>query len=357
MKKVLIATKPDDLHAILVSIALETKGHQCVMWYTGDFPEQQSLSFRIGENKLRWKAKGKNFNIDHDAFDVIWLRRPVKRMALDKIHEDDKPFALKEAAQLFDTVWRVTNQESWWVNYHENARKSNCKLLQLKLAKEAGLTIPETLMSNDVSEICQFIKKYKKVIYKTFYPMYWQEQTSLRLAYTTPISEEDITQNLTAHLVPGIYQALLPKKFELRVTYFGSFHVCVKLDSQIHDRGKEDWRYIPAEQLSVVPYDLPEEIDAMCQTIMRQSGLQFGCIDLIVTPDNDYYFLEINEAGQFLWIEQANPDIKMLDIFSEFLINGKDCFDGHDKKMNKPQLSMQAMMSKAMKKMRDNCQH
>lgn len=53
---------------------------------------------------------------------------------------------------------------------------------------------------------------------------------------------------------------------------------------------------------------------------MARLGLLFGCIDLMVTPDDDYVFLEVNEMGQFLWIERANPDIRMLDTFCDFLI-------------------------------------
>ena len=54
---------------------------------------------------------------------------------------------------------------------------------------------------------------------------------------------------------------------------------------------------------------------------MRCMGLVFGALDLIVTPDEEYLFLEINEQGQFLWIEDYNPEFKMLDIFLHFLIN------------------------------------
>ncbi|MEV4245300.1 hypothetical protein AB0J63_18065 [Streptosporangium canum] len=34
-------------------------------------------------------------------------------------------------------------------------------------------------------------------------------------------------------------------------------------------------------------------------------GLTYGAIDLILTPDGRYVFLEINPNGQFLWIEDA----------------------------------------------------
>ncbi len=54
---------------------------------------------------------------------------------------------------------------------------------------------------------------------------------------------------------------------------------------------------------------------------MKKLGLVFGCFDFIVTPDNEYYFLEVNEQGQFLWIEEVNPDIKILDAFVNLLIS------------------------------------
>jgi hypothetical protein len=34
-------------------------------------------------------------------------------------------------------------------------------------------------------------------------------------------------------------------------------------------------------------------------------GLAFGCIDLIVTPEGEHIFLEVNEMGQFLWVRTS----------------------------------------------------
>jgi hypothetical protein len=37
---------------------------------------------------------------------------------------------------------------------------------------------------------------------------------------------------------------------------------------------------------------------------VAESGLVYGTIDLIVTPDNRYVFLELNSAGEYSWIEE-----------------------------------------------------
>jgi len=54
---------------------------------------------------------------------------------------------------------------------------------------------------------------------------------------------------------------------------------------------------------------------------MQQMSVVFGCFDFIVTPDDEIVFLELNEQGQFLWVEQIVPELCYLDVFAEFIIN------------------------------------
>jgi len=50
-------------------------------------------------------------------------------------------------------------------------------------------------------------------------------------------------------------------------------------------------------------------------------GLAFGCIDLIVTPEGEHIFLEVNEMGKFLWVEQDEPRSELLRCFATLLLN------------------------------------
>jgi glutathione synthase/RimK-type ligase-like ATP-grasp enzyme len=49
---------------------------------------------------------------------------------------------------------------------------------------------------------------------------------------------------------------------------------------------------------------LPDDVTEMLHALMRQLGLVYGAIDLRLTADGRYIFLEINPAGQFLYVEQ-----------------------------------------------------
>lgn len=319
---ILIATTPDDSHAINVKLALERKGCNPLLWYMADFPMQQRHSFAIEDKDIFWEAIGTDFVVNNDKFDVVWYRRPKKPTLSKSIHEDDSENSEKENAMLYHTFWEVIATDATWINPVKSARAANSKLLQLRNACKCGLKIPPTLISNDPAKIYRFIDTYGEgnVIYKTLHPLYWVKDNALRLTYTNKIKSSDLPSSEILQSTAGIYQKVIDKSYELRVTYFGNQAIAVKINSQSHKRGFMDWRSVPIDELPIEEYILPEDIDIKCRNLLSSLGLIFGCFDFIVTKDNEYIFLEVNESGQFLWIEALNPDIKMLDVFTDFMM-------------------------------------
>ncbi len=132
--------------------------------------------------------------------------------------------------------------------------------------------------------------------------------------------EDDLLQ-----AVPGIYQELVPKAYELRIVMMGEHAFCAKINSQETSGGKEDWRRA-YDELTMEPGEIPEKLRKQYVSLMERLGIVFGCIDVIVTPGGRHVFLEINQAGQFLFIEEYSG-IPLLDAFSEFLLQGRTDFD------------------------------
>jgi len=52
--------------------------------------------------------------------------------------------------------------------------------------------------------------------------------------------------------------------------------------------------------------ELPDEVQALLHALMARLGLVYGAIDMRLTPDDRYVFLEINPAGQWLFVEQES---------------------------------------------------
>ena len=41
-----------------------------------------------------------------------------------------------------------------------------------------------------------------------------------------------------------------------------------------------------------------------CVRLVQHYGLRYGAIDMVLTPDGRYVFLELNPNGQYLWLER-----------------------------------------------------
>jgi glutathione synthase/RimK-type ligase-like ATP-grasp enzyme len=329
MKNILIPTKPDDQHAHFVRLALESKGHRGTLWYTADFPELQSHSFEFDQEDICWRSKGVEFEVNNgNEFDAVWWRRPRRPVVPDYVHPEDIENANYENMEMYKTFWHIIAPEAFWVNPAWAAKECSCKLLQLKIAKGLGFNIPTTLISNDPVDIKNFIKKngFANTIFKPLFPVAWFGKDEMRLTYTKEISLNMLPGDKHLQTTAGIFQQKIKKSFELRINIFGNTCIAAKLASQQHPEGIEDWRRIPPHKLVIEEFKLPEDILRKCKLFMRKFGIVFGCFDFIVTPDGEYYFLEINEQGQFLWIEDTNPEIKLLDAFTDFLIGGCDNF-------------------------------
>jgi hypothetical protein len=76
-----------------------------------------------------------------------------------------------------------------------------------------------------------------------------------------------------------------------------------RIDSQITKQTHVDWRrYDDSTPYSI--YVTDEALNNSLFGMMRDYGIRFAAFDLVVTPNGERVFLEINPAGQFLWIEE-----------------------------------------------------
>ena len=329
--KFLIPTEPDDTHAILTKIALENMGHDVRFIFIAD---QLKNSILIDNDTYQWRSTDRYDSIVDNDYDVVWWRRARKPyLPKDITHPSDYKFVARENALFYESLTNNMAPNARWINPKEASVRANSKILQLKIAAECGITIPTTLCSNDPQDIRYFLLKHEAdgVIYKPLCTNFWFEEQRTRISYTSRISFLELPSNKLLQVSPGIFQKEIKKKYELRITCFGDYLVAAKLNSQVHKEGKIDWRAIPGQEMSIEPYILPSSLEHKIRKFMHKMGLVFGSIDLIVSEDHDYIFLEVNEQGQFLWIEDFNPDFKMLDIFVHFLVSQSRLFKWDEK--------------------------
>ena len=110
-------------------------------------------------------------------------------------------------------------------------------------------------------------------------------------------------------------------KVELRITVVGKNVFAAEIHSQQKEATRHDWRR-DALALEHRNHPLPDDIKLKCIQLAKTFGLEFGAIDMILTPDGRYVFLEINPNGQWAWIEETTG-LPISEALIELLCQGK----------------------------------
>ena len=70
--------------------------------------------------------------------------------------------------------------------------------------------------------------------------------------------------------------------------------------SQNDEQTKIDFRnYNESNPNRVLPFNMPKTEEAKFRKLMKALNLNSGSLDIIVTKDGEYVFLEVNPVGQF----------------------------------------------------------
>jgi glutathione synthase/RimK-type ligase-like ATP-grasp enzyme len=330
--RTLIVADPWDIHARAVAWGLEQAGEESPVLYTHDFPQKSAISIHLDSGQTRsGNAVAVEFSCARhyrptalEDADAVWLRRWYQPIASPDLHPADSKFSQTESGEFMRaTMHMLDERERFWVNPLQAKLRADRKPVQLSNARDVGLRIPRTLFSNDPEQIRSFFKgNGGRAIYKPLTAACWISEEKSHATFTSVLSEDLLRHDASLANAPGIYQEFLDKDFELRVTVIGRSVFAARLDSQKDGYYLTDWRANQLDsEIQCDMFELPADIEHKCMALMDRLGLVFGCIDIVVTPRGEYVFLEVNEMGQFIWIEDMNPEMPLLDCFVKFLIS------------------------------------
>lgn len=301
--KVLILSSPEDAHANAVASKLdELKVHYDYFRFES-FLQESAISFKLGLKQPACALERSTGRLDFYSYLSIWHRRPGQI----KVGEFIEPWIGKmieqESRSALDGMLRSIS--CIWVNFPPNDHACLQKLWQLQVAQEVGLSIPETLVTNNETLVRQFFDQCDgQVVYKMI-----SETTSFLIPpyespsgiSTLPLRAEDLPFLKQVIHAPHLFQRSIKKSFELRATVVGKKIFCLKIDSQ-SGSGKIDWRHDYTVEME--SFDLPDDVSIRCLDLMKRLGLNYGAIDMIHSEAGDYIFIEINCAGQYLFAEE-----------------------------------------------------
>jgi glutathione synthase/RimK-type ligase-like ATP-grasp enzyme len=200
-------------------------------------------------------------------------------------------------------VGSIIGRQTRWMSHPAAIWEAEYKPFQLDLAAASGFKIPPTIITNSPTRIREAFREFGSMIVKSTKAGHLIRNGVDHAIYTSRVLEEHIDQLESARWSPAIYQALIPKLFDVRVTIVGSQCFAAAIDSQSDPAAMVDWRQTENPQLPHERLRLPDRLTCQLQQLMRSLRLTFAAIDLIQTPSGDYVFLEVNPSGQWLWLD------------------------------------------------------
>jgi glutathione synthase/RimK-type ligase-like ATP-grasp enzyme len=197
--------------------------------------------------------------------------------------------------------------DAHWLNHPQANRLARHKPLQLALAVREGLLVPETQITDDADEIRELYRAWggRMVAKLAGGQLTATERDAQYAVYTTVIEEPDLAETAALSACPAIYQRLVEKDFDLRVTVVGERIFACRIDVPSSARASVDWRAADREAVSISEYEVDQDLAERCVALVRRLGLDFAGLDFIVTPTGEAIFLELNAAGRWLWVQEA----------------------------------------------------
>lgn len=330
--RILIVTDSSDLHADEVSAILASRGHPSFRINLDAFPRDYQICQQWHPPRLQHEIRHLPSGDCLDLNDVgaVWTRKAAEFSFISEdLGVQELAYAKLEAEHaLFGLLY---NLNCYWMSHPLALRSAMWKGEQLQRAMQMGFRVPASIVTNAPERVRSFQKQVAK-------PMIFKSMATAHLGAESVAQEDCVAPGLSTTLItddmledleavrelPCHFQEYIPKLYELRVTVIGEHVFAAKIHSQDDARTRIDSRDISAE----IPYEacqLPTEIRQRCLDFMASYGLQFSAFDLIVTPGQEYVFLENNPVGQFLYVEQLIPEFKMLETLANTLIEGAAC--------------------------------
>lgn len=295
-KVVIIIAKPSDIHAFSVATELWASFRsQALILDSAEYPNTWRVTMAYqGNSDLIWTVRGREWKVKNEQLAGVWWRRPYRHRIAPEIKERKvRRFCEDEARAVFQGWLHALGSRV--INPLAAEYAANRKPFQLLKAKEVGLRVPDTVITNDPQDARRFLEGLDRpAIFKVLTGPSWQ------IAETRRFTDEHFQYFENLRYAPVIFQELIEAQCDIRATVIDQTVFAVSVRPN-HPGAQLDWRLDLASEIQ--PHKLPPETEIALVDLLRSLGLRFGAIDIRLTPQNDYVFLEVNPSGQFLFCE------------------------------------------------------
>lgn len=298
--------------------AIHERGHEVVLFKQDKCLGGEYLSFAVEGGKLKYTVMidGKTYDVNEFP-SILYMNPLLPKELLTYEPVEHRQLIHRQFRAMREGLWLMF-RESRWINDPVATEIAENKIFQLNIASRF-FSIPDTLFTSNPEMVRAFYHDHNRTIVTKLIAT---SPIQDHVIYTNMVTEEHIQQIESVKMAPAVFQALVEKEYELRITVVGQKIFPAKILSQEDAETSIDWRRKPTGtdfKVGIEPTKLPNEVEKHIFRLMHHLHLQYGCIDMAVTPEGKYIFFEINPAGQWYFV-QLRTGMKIAEAIAELLL-------------------------------------
>lgn len=308
----ILLTQSRDPTADYIQVAFQRKQQTISRINLDDF-DVPKFSINPLQRDKGWIEDINGTKIKVQEIKAIIIRRP----AIPNIYKDETKNRFLGREILFGLRAFLETTSAVWMNHPDSNSIASSKSRNLRLASALGLKVPKTLISSDPVEISTWLTKHKKSVIKAISYGLLEYENSAEMAFTQRVP---IYFNVNDNILPGVpilIQEEIEKEADVRVTVVGNRVFSAILTQE---GNQIDWRARNSTS-KWTSHKIPESIENACTKLCEELHIEFAAIDLVKSISGDYFFLELNPNGQWVWIEEETK-LPISDAIVEHLSNG-----------------------------------
>lgn len=286
MKTVLVVTSSYDCTADYIMSIYHRK---CKFFR---FDVDRLGNYNVQVNESGWTIDNFRTYVDTATVDAIYYRRPdfpefadYNPIYMDMMKKD----IVALIKGMVNSFGRRCLTKPYLVELTEN------KIYQLAVAEKVGFLLPKGLVTNNrifASEFCGNTKSVVKPLSnaKVKTPEY------IGMIHTKPVNMKLPFEGM--EISPVYFQHYIRRDYDVRAVFIKNKYYASKIELEDKTSLRKEDEVVNYENI-----EMPKEVKEKCLIFMEKLGLNFAIFDFMVDNEGDYYFMEMNPNGQWLWLE------------------------------------------------------
>lgn len=309
----LIVTNHQDFAVDYTAIRFEERGIPFFRLNSDELGEHRYV-FELTKAGCRRVVETRHHTLNLAEVTGVWYRRLIAPRRNIDVEPEFQVYAQGELRACVEGL--VVDPCVRWVNPLQATSLAERKLYQLRIAREQGFNVPRTWATNTKSSVQSALETGVPLVVKPILHGLLVGADQYRAVYTRRLRPDESLLAEDIASCPSLLQEEIPRGKDLRLTFFGNqaFGAEVSWESA----NVVDWRS-PQARPTFRRYALPETISERCVRLMRRLNLSYAAFDFILSADGVLYFLELNPAGEFAWLEEA-LNLPMRDALIDLLL-------------------------------------